>query len=115
MSFLLENARSFWRAAQLMLSEGEHNLALFHLEQALQLCLKYKLYEQYGDYPKTHSLRTLINEVSRFTTIDVDPLILDLLEDAYIGSRYLPIRYSRESVIRAMQEVGKVLKTLSCI
>jgi HEPN domain-containing protein len=39
MSFLVENSRSFLRAAKRDLEEGEYNLAMFHAEQALQLCV----------------------------------------------------------------------------
>ncbi|ABP50303.1 MAG: HEPN domain-containing protein [Pyrobaculum arsenaticum] len=112
MSFLLENSKSFLRAAGIMLEVGEYNLALFHLEQALQLCLKYKIYEKYGDFPKTHSLKRLLSEVGQ---VAADPVIVDLLEDAYISSRYLPVRYSKESAQRAYGEVEKVLKALSCL
>lgn len=110
MSFLLENAKSFLRAARIMLEVGEYNLALFHLEQALQLCLK--IYEKYGDFPKTHSLRLLLSEIGQ---VEADPVVVDLLEDAYIGSRYLPVRYSKESAQRAYGEVEKVLRSLSCL
>lgn len=54
---------------------------LFHLEQALQLCLKYKLYEKYGDFPKTHSLKQLLAELG--AEVGIDPLVVDLLEDAW--------------------------------
>ena len=57
MSFLVENSRSFLRAAKRDLGEGEYNLAMFHVEQALQLCAKYKLYLKYGDYPKMHRMK----------------------------------------------------------
>jgi HEPN domain-containing protein len=111
--FLLENSRSFWRAAKAMLEAGEYNLALFHIEQALQLCLKYKIYERYGDFPKTHSLKLLLAEVGG--QIPLDPVVIDLLEDAYIGSRYLPVRYSQESARRAYREVEGALRALSCL
>jgi HEPN domain-containing protein len=82
MSFLLENSRSFLRVAKRDLEEGEYNLAVFHAEQALQLCAKYKLYLKYGDYPKTHRLKELLGALGQ----SYDPLVVDLLEEAYIGS-----------------------------
>ncbi|MGB9704690.1 MAG: HEPN domain-containing protein, partial [Pyrobaculum sp.] len=102
-----------WRAAGAMLEMGEYNLVLFHLEQALQLCLKYRRYEKYGDFPKTHSLKQLFAELG--AEVEIDPLVIDLLEDAYIGSRYIPVRYSRESAHRAYREVERALRALSCL
>ncbi len=86
MSFLVENSRSFLRAAKRDLEEGEYNLAMFHAEQALQLCVKYKLYLKYGDYPKTHRLKELLGALRQ----SHDPLVVDLLEEAHIGSRASP-------------------------
>jgi HEPN domain-containing protein len=68
MSFLVEDSRSFLRAVKRDLEEGEYNLAMFHAEQALQLCAKYKLYLKYGDYPKTHRLKELSARWGRATT-----------------------------------------------
>jgi len=39
-SFLVENKWSFLRATKRDLEKGEYNLAMFHAEQALQLCAK---------------------------------------------------------------------------
>lgn len=109
----MENARSFWRAAGVMLEMGEFNLALFHLEQALQLCLKYRIYEKYGDFPKTYGLKRLLAEAG--APAEIDAVIVDLLEDAYIGSRCAPVRYSEETARRAYREVEKALRNLSCL
>jgi len=110
-SFLLQNARSFMRAARRDLEEGEYNLALFHAEQALQLCTKYKLYLKYGDYPKTHKLKELLEALQQ----SYDAVIIDLLEDAYIGSRYLPVRYSAETARRAVAEVERLMREMGCL
>ncbi|MFB6489831.1 MAG: HEPN domain-containing protein [Thermoproteus sp. AZ2] len=111
MSFLLENARSFLRAARRDLGEGEYNLALFHAEQALQLCAKYRLYLAYGDYPKTHRLKELLDALGHH----YDPLVVDLLEEAYIGARYLPMRYSEASAERALGEVERLMREMGCL
>ncbi|BFI76032.1 HEPN domain-containing protein [Sulfurisphaera ohwakuensis] len=41
MSFLKKNSLSFLKEAERNLDEGEYNLAMFHLEQALQSALIY--------------------------------------------------------------------------
>lgn len=111
MSFLLENAKSFLRAAQRDLEASEYNLVLFHAEQALQLCVKYKLYLKYGDYPKTHALKELMEALGH----QYDPLLIDLLENAYIASRCLPVRYSSETAKRALNEVERLMRELGCL
>ncbi|WP_229572563.1 HEPN domain-containing protein [Saccharolobus caldissimus] len=52
---------------------------MFHSEQALQLCIKYKLYTYLGDYPKMHDLRILYYDLKRFENIELDDLMLDFL------------------------------------
>ncbi len=111
MSFLLENSRSFLRAAKRDLEEGEYNLAVFHAEQALQLCAKYELYLKYGDYPKTRRLKELLGALGQ----SYDPLVADLLEEAYIGSRYLPVRYSGETARRAVDEAERLMREMGCL
>lgn len=64
MSFLRKNSLSFLKEAERDLNEGEYNLAMFHLEQALQLALKFVLYERTGTYEKTHNL---LEDVIRIT------------------------------------------------
>jgi len=70
---LLRRAERFIETAEYQLSRGFYDLAVFSLEQALQLFLKAKLLANGVDYPRTHSVRAL----------------LEALEDAYITSRYV--------------------------
>ncbi|WP_291765303.1 HEPN domain-containing protein [Caldivirga sp. UBA161] len=43
--YLKDDALDFLREAEDDLRNGRYNLAMFHLEQALQLALKYKLFQ----------------------------------------------------------------------
>ncbi len=69
-------------------------------EQATQLLIEYKLLIKIGVY-RTHSLRALLEDLS---TNEVRHLInnymleIGLLEDAYIASRYIARRYSKDEV-----------------
>lgn len=90
------------------MGKGFYDLAVFSLEQYCQLILKYKLLVKTGTYPRMHSLTTLVDILSRIEpSIRVllekeDYLImLTKLEDAYIGARYLPRRYT-EIEVKAM-------------
>ena len=95
---------------------------MFHIEQFLHLYLKYLLYKKVGVYPKTHSPIYLLKEVIK--THDSDELkgfydknleMLNLLEDTYITSRYLPREYDRELAERALEFTKKALEVLEWI
>jgi len=111
MSFLVENSQSFLRVAKRDLEEGEYDPAVFHAEQAPQMCVKYKLYLKYGDYPKTHRLKELLGALGQ----NCDPLVVDLLEEAYIGSRHLPVRYAGETARRVVAEVERLMRKMTCL
>jgi HEPN domain-containing protein len=55
-----------------------------------------------GTYPRTRSLLRLIRELARIegsaAALLEDIVVLTKIEDAYIGSRYLPRRYERAEV-----------------
>ncbi|MEM1646550.1 MAG: HEPN domain-containing protein [Ignisphaera sp.] len=115
MSFLLNNAKNFLHDARRDFEDGIWNLSVFHSEQALQLCVKYKLYTHLGDYPKTHDLKILINNLRRYEKIEADELMLDFLTQSYISSRYLPYTFSKESAERALKFVENLMKELGCL
>lgn len=99
---LRERAEAFLRNAERLLEEGVYDLAAFNVEQYCQLILKYKLLVKTGTYPRTHSIMRLARELSKINP-KADKLLQDIvivtkIEDAYIGSRYLPRRYEREEV-----------------
>lgn len=105
---LRERAYMFLENSRYLLERGFFDLAAFSLEQHCQLLLKYKLLVKTGAYPRTHSLTRLVDVLSR-----IEPnvgamleredhvIMLTKLEDAYIGARYLPRRYS-EVEVRAL-------------
>ena len=88
----LERAEKFKKNAQFNFNNGDHDLAMFHIEQVCQLMIKAKLLDQKGYFERTLSLRKLLSEV-----IDVEgveeflnkyKVVLRNLERAYITSRY---------------------------
>jgi len=60
---LKRNALDFFAEAELDIKNGKFNLARFHLEQALQLALKYVLFQLKGSFEKTHDILRLLDEV----------------------------------------------------
>jgi len=109
-------AEAFLRNAERLYAEGEYDLAAFNVEQYCQLMLKYKLLLKTGTYPRTHSLIRLVKELAKIARgaekLLEDILILTKIEDAYIGSRYLPRRYEREEVEAMLRFVKEKFKPI---
>ena len=122
MDFLKNNSIDFFKEGEKNLNEGKYNLAMFHLEQALQLGLKYKLYELTGTYDKTHDIIILLNKGIELTKdnklkeiMDMEYITLELIKQAYISSRYLPFTYDKKSAEKAYQVVKKILNVLGIL
>jgi HEPN domain-containing protein len=54
---LVSRAIYFYRVSSYDASAGRYDIALFHLEQAVQLALKAYLLKTLGDFPKIRSLK----------------------------------------------------------
>jgi len=102
------------RNAERLYAEGEYDLAAFGVEQYCRLMLKYKLLLKTGAYPRTHSLIRLVRELAKAAEgagrLLEDVVMLTKIEDAYIGSRYLPRRYEREEVEAMLRYVSEKFK-----
>ena len=108
-------AHVFLRNAKRLLDEGEYDLAAFNIEQFCQLILKYKLLIRTGTYPRTHSIIRLLRDLDKLVPekkiarfIDSEIILLTKMEDAYIGSRYLPRRYERREVEELLKLADKL-------
>lgn len=114
-----KRAEAFLRNAKRLIEEGEYDLAVFNIEQYCQLILKYKLLLKKGSYPRTHSIRRLIRELSWFNK-EILTLVENVknlhyiarIEEAYIGSRYLPIVYEEKEVKDLLRFVEEVFKRI---
>jgi HEPN domain-containing protein len=112
---LAERARAFLRNAENLFDQGQYDISAFSLEQYCQLIVKYKLLTKAGVYPRIHSLMGLLQELSKFSS-EVSSFIrnkknvvfLTKIEDAYIGSRYLPRRYQQTEVKEMIKFVKEV-------
>ena len=100
---LRRRAGDFLELAREALRMENNDISCFLSEQAAQLHLKSVLLEEVGDYPRTHSIRNLLAEISKglrgekieeFTHKNRVRLIA--LEDAYIIARYTPTTYTKE-------------------
>ena len=112
-----KRAEAFLRNARKLIDEEEFDLAVFSLEQYMQLILKHILLVKRGSYPRTHSLRKLIREIGNFNpeililVEDIDKIhYIARLEEAYIASRYLPYVYEEKEAIDLYKFVKEVFK-----
>jgi HEPN domain-containing protein len=121
--YLLERSKQFLETAKYQIGKGFFSLAVFSLEQALQLSLKSKMLASGVDYPRSHSVRTLLEmlldlvpEVEKVTIrqiLDSYLLELGMLEDAYITSRYVRREFRREEAEVLMRVVKEVMKNVT--
>jgi len=121
-AILKKRARAFLESAKADFERGDYDLVLFHVEQFLQLYLKYLLYLKLGDYPKTHSVTRLLRDlrkVRRETVLDKfydeNLEMINLLEEAYITSRYLPREYDEEIARRALKFAERAFEVMECL
>lgn len=121
--YLLERSKEFLQTAKYQIKKGFFSLAVFSLEQALQLFLKWKMLTSGVDYPRTHSVRTLLEMLSDLAPEEEKPAIkriidnylleLGMLEDAYITSRYVMREFRKEEAEMLMRVVKEVIKNVT--
>ena len=120
---LLKRSREFLETAKYQIGKGFYALTALSLEQALQLFLKSKMLAKGIDYPRTHSVRTLL-EILMDLSSEKEKLViknllenylleLGILEDAYITSRYVMREFKREEVEKLMRVVEEVMKNVT--
>ena len=112
--------KRFWeymKTYEFHISNGMYALAVSDLEQALQLYVKAKLLDEGIAYPKTHSVRTLLEllaKVRRYNMlmelIERYSVELKLLEEAYISSRYVATEFRLNEVLRVKKALDELLK-----
>lgn len=97
---------------------GFYDVSCFLAEQALQLYLKAMLLKLLGGYPRTHSIRRLLGELSKLVDsrleefCRVNRVRLSALEDAYLMARYFVKPYYREDAEDMIKLVRDVIRLL---
>lgn len=123
---LNRRARAFLEYANEALKRGDHDLACFFSEQAVQLRTKSLLLRILGYMPKGHRVRELLGfliraleELNRAERAHaIKRFILDfrnelrLLEDAYVASRYMERSYDADDAERTADVATRILKLL---
>jgi len=99
-----------------------YSLAVFCLEQALQLYLKSKILASGIEYPRTHSTRALLEMLSN-SAEEVEKSVirnlmdkylfeLGVLDDAYLTSRYVMREFGKEEAERLLKVVEEVMRNV---
>ena len=119
---MLARSKEFLETAEYQTGKGFYALAILSLERALQLFIKSKTLASGIDYPRTHSVRALLEmlsdlaleeeKVSIKNALKSYLLELGMLEDAYITSRYVVREFKREEAERLMNVVKEVMKNV---
>jgi HEPN domain-containing protein len=117
--FLKERGKEFWDVALENIDKGRYNISILHVEQALQLWLKYLIALKAGDFPKHHFLTKLIEEIIDIYRIEKlgaffydNRLAIGEIEDAYITSRYTMKKFYKEDLEKAIELAVKLIKLL---
>ncbi|MHA1210567.1 MAG: HEPN domain-containing protein [Candidatus Freyarchaeota archaeon] len=115
MDFLKKNAYGFLDEAVDAFKRKDYKFTMFFVEQFFQLALKYVLAKKYGEFPKTHSLKTLINLTKDKKLINYYKENLRLFREtelSHIASRYMDVDYDEEvarSALNLAEEFKKAL------
>ncbi|MEM2534100.1 MAG: HEPN domain-containing protein [Candidatus Nezhaarchaeales archaeon] len=120
---MLKRSRGFLETVEYQVSKGFYDLAAFSLEQALQLFLKAKVLAEGVDYPRTRSVRVLLemlsdlvpeNKKSKVKGVLENYLLeLGVLEDAYITSRYVMREFTKQEVEKLMKAVKEIMESVA--
>ncbi|MEM0202704.1 MAG: HEPN domain-containing protein [Archaeoglobaceae archaeon] len=111
----LRRAKKFEENARFNFERKDYDLAMFHIEQAMQLLIKAKLLNEKGYFERTHSLRRLLSElkyegVAEF--LEKYKRVLRDLERAYVSSRYYFEEFFEEEVVEAFKALEDLKRIL---
>ncbi len=119
---LLRRSKEFLNTAEYQTNQGFYDLAVFSLEQALQLFLKSKILAQGINYPRTHSVRELLEILSKIAPenrkLSIKNILqkylleLGMLEDAYITSRYIMRKFTKQETEKLTKAVKEIIKNV---
>ena len=112
---LRNRCKDYMETYEFHMSRGMYALAMFDLEQALQLYVKARLLEEGVTYPRTHSIRRLLELLATVRDDKLRSLIrkyaveLRLLEEAYIASRYVATEFRKDEVVKVKKAIDEVM------
>ena len=93
------------------------NYAGYHLQQSVELTLKYILFMNGIDFPKVHSINQLINVFEKNDMLDLIPEYIDDNSDMITNwesqTRYiLDYQISRRKIVKAFPEIENLISNV---
>ncbi|MCP4406102.1 MAG: HEPN domain-containing protein [bacterium] len=77
------------QSARILLQSHLYNPSLYHIQQAIEKCLKAIIVEHDLAFQRTHSIRGLVNIVIQSgTTVEIEEDDIDLIDSIYMPARY---------------------------
>lgn len=120
---LMGRSERFLLSAERNLQDDYVDVGAFSVNQSLELYLKALLLKNAGDFPHTHDLKILLHnlasvlpEVSKDKVerlISEKSLILSMIQDTYITSRYFFTSLTSEDLDKLISEVREIREGLS--
>ncbi len=98
---------------------GDYDLAMFHIEQAMQLLVKARLLHLKGYFERSHSLRRLLSDLKQIEkSEEIEKFlkrrrrVLRDLERAYITARYYFEEFFEDEVKEAFEALDELRRLL---
>lgn len=117
--FYIERANKFIKNAKFNYENKDYDLAMFHIEQAMQLLIKAKIMDLKGYFERTHNLRKLLANLKDIEKREeIEEFLKNYkteirnLERAYITSRYFFEEFFKEEVEKSFEAFDKLKKIL---
>ncbi len=122
---LMDRSSRFLSNAEWNLNEGYTDIGSFSANQSLELFIRALLTCKLGDYPHTHNLRLLLETLESVLDkengkilrqiFEEKRLLLNLIQDAYVTSRYFFSTIDEESLREIIETVKEIRGALDDI
>ncbi len=123
---LRRRSKAYYEYSRGAFERGDYDIAIFMIEQALQLYIKSMILRILGYTPRTHMIRELLAALAKALSslnknllasrikdfVEENRDALKLIEEAYTGSRYLYKVYEREDVEKLLSIAEKLINLL---
>ena len=115
---MIEKSRRFLLNAETNINERFIDIGAFSVNQSLEIYLKALLLKESGDYPHTHDIKILLRNLADISNVGVKKklqlllkeksLVLSLIQDAHLTSRYFSTSYYSDDVNEMISVVKQI-------
>jgi HEPN domain-containing protein len=114
----MEKSKRYMEDSEDNYNKGYYDLSTFSLHQSIELFLKGVLLLKEGDFPHTHNIRNLMEDLKIGGNIKCVNAIngyinkygieLSLISNAYIASRYFESDYNNNDVLKLIKIIKEI-------